>query len=1837
MDEGTLNKDFEFAQAESNKSLFSGDLNILEALGQLRTRLLDLTGRNRLINFKHSPGKSLQFVHSDVDGIVRRLTSDNLNKVTIAALPEPNRIEWVNRNGRLVKPEPKDHAMTLGLSTSFELKRSGLRSQGSTRIGSSASTQLQTLLYAEDLGLSCRKLERESRLAIEETGANMLYLVIGYLEYQDSPNGEKLYQAPLLCLPVALGRKDDGQFSTFYLNSTGEELVDNLSLREKLHRDFGVNLPEYDAEDEGSIETYLDAVEGVAKTLPNWRMRRMMTLTLLSFTNMLLVRDLDPAQWALNAQDGQLESALLTHPLVQQVFAGKSDASSTHYAGEYSIDEHPKGDLPLIYDADSSQHSALIDVLEGKNRVIEGPPGTGKSQTITNLIAAAMQAGKKVLFVAEKLAALEVVKSRLTQAGLDAFVLELHSNKTNKKRILEDLESRVNLNIPRAPDLPDLLARQATKRAELKAYMELMRQTTGAMDITLHQVLWRAERHRLRCIEFSNQIESIIFETADSIGATPYQHLVDQLHYLSEQHILIRCYGSEHPFWGLYAEELKPGDELQVRNVLTPYVEKFATFEKACAQAAIFLGGENLNMSARSAELLLNVLSELAPANPAEIDFAILPALFNAQDPNGQLGHSTLLELHTLQKALERNETLIEQHLTSRTPVTVQVAEHAQKVLLRLRELGVENHTSVALQSAESQINGHFEAVQKAQEILASTAKWFSLSYDGQRVSAQRIQLLTAALETAPFEQLHLRHDGLRSPSSISLLEDSQNQLTQIQGTRTELQSQFYMDMLPSTDAMREAILTLREGATWYRFFQSPWRRAIRLHRTLQKIKGKKNPLQRLDDLERIVSLGDKHKAWMSNDTMLTATGTHFSGEQTPFTGLIACAKWAHAMTIALEASSLRPEILDPFTADRIRLLEGSRQGQQVTTSLGTLNDFEQDVKKVMIASQTGVLKQFETTHWPTFIQLTQEVAGELRDAHQLLDSAVKINTPAQVGLLAMMETCDIPAQLAKLEHHVAGKAIFGSRYAGRHTSLERAMAAHTFGSQVKKAGLPVAIEHVLLSERSLENHEQLEGFTKDIDAGWQAVADFSNAMQKCGRFEPTHWADPSNKSSFLYAQELNRKTSNALLNMVQVLPWAQYLGARKTAVSAGLEEFVLGLESGAIPADRLTQAFGYRFYASVAQGAFSKHASLRQFSGTRHSAVRTEYAALDKEIIRLRGRQIANDCRYLSDPPVGINGVRVDDKTEMRLLEHLIPQQRPRVTVRKMLKRAGKAIQELKPCFMMGPQAVAQFLEPGHLHFDIVVMDEASQLRPEEAIGAIARGTQLVVVGDPKQLPPTSFFARMSAQDDDGTVQMATTDAESILDVCISHFQPVRTLRWHYRSQHESLIAFSNHHFYRGDLVVFPSPYPKSKTLGLRYHHVANGVYENQMNHIEASRVVDAAVEHILQRPDSSLGIVTLNVKQRDLVAELLEERLRSVPQATEFKEKWNAVGMGLFIKNLENVQGDERDCIMISTTFGKPAGASVVRQNFGPISRQGGWRRLNVLFTRARKSIAVISSMRAEDIVVDSRTPEGTKALRNYLEYARTGVMPIERETGLPPDSDFEIAVMDVLKSKGYEVTPQLGVAGFRIDLAVKHPKHLSGYLAAIECDGAAYHSGISVRDRDRIRQEILENLGWKGRIWRIWSTDWFRNPVTETDRLLQFLQFLSDSPVPDAYIEESVPEPEIIQIIEPSSRTKVEKDLQFLLESEEAQRKLVFLDEEALEVEVGDLVTYAAVDSVSDLLMVKLTRGQTDLASGLVSQSAPLGATLMGASLGDEVVLRVPGKPAQIFRIKNIFRPA
>ena len=441
----------------------------------------------------------------------------------------------------------------------------------------------------------------------------------------------------------------------------------------------------------------------------------------------------------------------------------------------------------------------------------------------------------------------------------------------------------------------------------------------------------------------------------------------------------------------------------------------------------------------------------------------------------------------------------------------------------------------------------------------------------------------------------------------------------------------------------------------------------------------------------------------------------------------------------------------------------------------------------------------------------------------------------------------------------------------------------------------------------------------------------------------------------------------------------------------------------------------------------------------------------------------------------------------------------RKQKSIRKLMDEAGELIQVIKPCFLMSPLSVSTFLNTDSVKFDTVVFDEASQIFPQDAIGAIYRGKQLIVVGDSRQMPPSNFFGSNVELDDGDEETGDITDFESILDLCSTTFAQLR-LRWHYRSRYEQLITFSNRHFYDNDLVTFPSSTTDKKWIGVDYYCVEDGIFDHRSrnNRKEAEFIVDLIYKNIEQFPDRSLGVVAFSVSQQDLIDKLLSKRRQTDP-SKEFFFRRDAEEP-FFIKNLETVQGDERDTIIFSVAYAKDSSGRLMH-NFGPLNRVGGERRLNVAVTRAKFNVQLVASIHHTDIDLGRTKAEGARLLKNYLDYAENGAVAIEREVNVNSfeqfDSEFELEVCEFLRQNGYDVDTQVGCSNFRIDLGIKR-HDTSDYVLAVECDGATYHSSKNARDRDRLRQQILENMGWK--FYRIWSTDWFKNTSVEKERLLK-----------------------------------------------------------------------------------------------------------------------------------------
>jgi Superfamily I DNA and RNA helicases and helicase subunits len=519
-----------------------------------------------------------------------------------------------------------------------------------------------------------------------------------------------------------------------------------------------------------------------------------------------------------------------------------------------------------------------------------------------------------------------------------------------------------------------------------------------------------------------------------------------------------------------------------------------------------------------------------------------------------------------------------------------------------------------------------------------------------------------------------------------------------------------------------------------------------------------------------------------------------------------------------------------------------------------------------------------------------------------------------------------------------------------------------------------------------------------------------------------------------------------------------------------------------------LKMALQKSWYEYLIEQAMAHYTPLKQFERTSHEELITKFRRLD-ELNQQYNRVRVALAHYQSIP-------RQDGGGQLNVLRSEFNKKARHIPIRKLMQEAGLAIQAIKPVFMMSPLSIANFLPPGSISFDLVIFDEASQVRPVEALGAIMRGKQLVVVGDSRQLPPTSFFDKLNAEVAEEE-ENETADLQSILGMCNGKGTPERMLRWHYRSRHESLISLSNYEFYENKLVIFPSPGSRRR-LGLAFHHLPHAVYERgktRTNPIEAAAVADAVISHAQHSPKESLGVAAFSTTQMQAIQHELEIRRRQHPELESFFR--SHPNEPFFVKNLENVQGDERDVIFISIGYGRIEDGKVP-MSFGPLNNDGGERRLNVLITRAKYRCEVFANITAEDIRITPNTKFGIRALKSFLYFAQHGVFDVDTDIALVEERPFEDFVADRLEADGFKVRRKVGSSGFFIDLAIVDPQHPGRYLLGIQCDGTNYAGAKSARDRDRLRNQVLNGIGWS--IYSIWSTDWYRNPEREYQRLLE-----------------------------------------------------------------------------------------------------------------------------------------
>lgn len=1553
-----------------SEDFFQGDIG--KGLERMRLRLLDLTARNRLLNFRHTKKGALRVVDELPDQLFAALLDGK--ELRFQAVPRPRGLPQIvededdapllnSADGGssrasvfekpIVKyPTAKETADAIGIASSFELpvpQRSGDAAARHT------DREIQTLHYPEELEAILRSISSAARLAIEETGTNMLFLVAGFLEWYESADSKQARHSPLLLLPVSINREAADSATGTYRYSirySSEDIQTNISLQERLRRDFAIDVP--DVQDGQAPEEYFRKLKPILAGRPEWKLHRWVSLTLLSFGKLLMYRDLDPKTWPVRASPAE-------HERIREFFQGIQRTEHS-FATEHKIDDPAmQSRVPAIVDnADSSQHSALVDAMDGKNLVIEGPPGTGKSQTISNLIAAALTKGKTILFVSEKLAALEVVRHRLDKVGLGEFCLELHSHKTQKRMLLDDVSRRLERYRKHPPpsaveERKRILERD---RKALTDYAEMVNKPFGRAGRPLHDAIWRAQRTRsaLRCDPA--RLERVVLEGVKELGLEEIddrrQSVARYSVQLAEQ-VSIEGEFSLHPWRGLTNASLTFLDVDRVSDLANQAQRAVVELIETITRVNDELQGAASAASPDALDELVKAIARLPRSADGLLD-GLLPRLKDPQVRRDLVGFIDLVRRYRdLRQTLERL-----------APGAVPLSERNRLLagaLLDEASKLAQGATNVgALETASEASAAASMLIEECLRILSLASQSVRVPLPSSIDGASRWLASIECIHELDLADAPFRHEGLLEAGAGDVLRKAIAEANALRAERARLEDSIDLSLAPRIADLKVHVGVVADSG-WVGRFLSPYRRARKAFRAMRRALGKFTQAEMLRDLRAVLHYLERMASLDADAAIRRISGTHYRGIDTPFDVLLRVVHWRESCAARLrrwgEEGRRLAAALWSSSDDAIGDAQWKSKEEEWTTKLESLESTIERAR-LLVGPAAGISREEELDNHSAFFAFFKEVADRLSALHRELGA---LPIPDSLSFQNVNSFLQVQTELRSVAQHIdAASSVIralGVIFDGAETDIEIIGRTLEYFRRVANAKPPGVLLEWLLAPPAAER------LARAIAMG-EAIADgLTQLRSNWGRFDEValirddQWYDDEKISFSTATLEQTAQRLRCALDRANALPgWLDYLRAQGELTTLGLGTLVQVAESGVLDAADVPQAFEFIAAQSLVQAAFREHPDLTRFSGLSHEKVRERFAQVDKEMMVL-ARTHAASIADQRNVPMGIGAGPVSSFTDLHLLERELEKQKRHIPIRQLVRRAGLALQGLKPCFMMGPLSVAQYLPPGRLSFDMVVMDEASQLRPEDALGAIARAKQVVVVGDRMQLPPTSFFDRLEdaeadADDESAASAEALVMSESILDIASAVYKPSRMLRWHYRSRHASLIAYSNKEFYESRLIAFPSPHAKTPRLGVKFVHVRDGRYENRRNLVEAKRLVTTALRHMRERPFESLGIVTLNSIQRDLVESILEQQLKSDPVAQRYIDDRSNGLEPFFIKNLENVQGDERDVIYISVTYG-PSATGKVFQRFGPINGAMGHRRLNVLFTRARLRVAV------------------------------------------------------------------------------------------------------------------------------------------------------------------------------------------------------------------------------------------------------------------------------------------
>lgn len=1496
-------------------------------------RLLDLSLRNRLLNFRPSR-QTIPILCPNVSKLEDRLASG-----------VPMRLISLSDGNPIGQRDAELHQRRTQKDLDWEFAQQALD-----------RNEIACTVDKRDLEHRLVALYRKVRNDLAEGGSNTLFLAIGFLRWKASPVEQASCRAPLLLVPVTLTRRSAS--SPFYLTSHEDDIRFNATLIQLLKKDFDCDLSSFESDlptdDSGvNVPLVFERMRQAVREMPGFEVLEEAAISPFSFAKYLMWKDL------VDRID-----VLEQNRVVRHLINDPDKPFPTNHAGPLpqpqEIDRrYVPRDMVHPLPADSSQLAAVMAASEGHDLVIVGPPGTGKSQTIANLIAQCLYVGKTVLFVAEKTAALDVVHRRLREHGLGDCCIELHSSKAERRRFLDQLEA----------------SWKKQTRDDLSDWIEINRD--------LH----------IRRDQLNEYVAAI--HTSESNGWTPYKAM------------------------GLCSRD---------REIVAPFLTWPAQTEHDQADYAK-LHATVLQLGTVYASISSSAALPFVQATDWSMSWEtqLLQACQKLQDTAGSLAAT----LHTFSKMLA-------------TPSIQNVSSRQLAQVYRLaQELGR-------------------SGVPSPQILLRDRPEELKAALAIRRELLDRRQRAITSLESALID---FRQVMGVSPSAASSQETIPAFLL--------LASELNRPNLPPP----ELVFHEQLGMVIQCLAERPLKQQAQ-ERAAQSVEARSFSLALVDRIP-VESLEQQWQRAISTFWPLSGfRKAHVKKRLKAFMTAAGIAEPEVDLPLLREYKSCCDELSENLSSlglPESLVTKLKRNANALDVHFESAQSLQQAILTASAHSPTTVGRATKGELKPLI-----DVARRLQRSHQEAD-ALRVQLHENLAGLGLPETlrADLERDVSILDRQIDSSI-----------NIREAAAATGFVGE--------GLSHVLKTV-AITPDQHCRDVAKELCRSAKA---FQLAWSEYTRLAATI---PVASDSTSVVTDAIATSQHILMRPRALKPWTAWSAIRNQAHDLGLESFVVALQSSELHPNEVVERFELAYARWWLPRMIDLRQPLRTFQRFVHENVIEAFQRLDDEARRAAAGHVRGAV-FHSLP----SGDQVPRKSELGLLRHQMGLKRPSKSIREVIAGMPENFDKLAPCLLMSPLSIAQYLPAQQKPFDVVVFDEASQIATWDAIGAIARGKQTIIVGDPKQLPPTNFFGRTESDEENADLADHEKDLESILDEAQASGLPTLQLNWHYRSRHESLIAFSNWNYYGNHLVTFPAA--ESEDRGVSFRHIPDGIYDrgkSRTNRKEAEAIVSDLVKRMkrcLTRPEEhrlTYGVITFNSQQQELIQDLIDDALRKHQELEWFFTDDRIEPAA--VKNLENVQGDERDVMLFSITFGFDSSAKF-SVDFGAINRDGGERRLNVAVTRARQELVVYASFRSDQLRAERSNARGVHDLKAFLEYAEKGpgalVARIHGSQG-ELESPFEEAVATALEQRGWRFDAQVGVSGFRIDLGIIHPDKPGTYLAGVECDGATYHRSAMARDRDKNRQLVLEKLGWT--MARVWSPDWWYDPHSAIERLHSFLSNL------------------------------------------------------------------------------------------------------------------------------------